>query len=235
MSARIVAAVGVVALLTLAARALAQPPAPPAVHMPLLADSRPSPLPTQQPTQAATATATATHTPTATATATPTTSPTATATPAPVTLLPNGDFEQGPGIAWAGDGITNTPPLTPHSGAHAAALAAAQTTGEITQAVTVPAGSPRLSYWVAIVSTEPTCGDDLGGVAVFAADGLTVLALDRLELCAATAHGWQRRSLDLSAHAGATVRVHLQAGTFDGPEAPNSTFVVDDVGWRAAP
>lgn len=211
----------------LAAQTLAQGE-PPAVHMPLLAGSGTGPALPTTPPRTATPTATLTTTVTATSTVTPSATPTQT----PI-LLPNGDFEQGPGVAWAGEGITKS--LT-HSGVYAAALVAAQSPSELTQIATVPPSAPHLSYWVYIASLDQACGDDLGSVAVIADDGFTMLALDQLELCAKSAGGWWiHRSLDLSAHIGATVTVSLQASTSDQSEKLNSVLYVDDVGWVPVP
>jgi hypothetical protein len=181
-------------------------------------------------------------TPTVTRTPTPThvsLSPTPTPTHVPVTLLANGDFEQG-AVLWTPQPsantsiITNPPaPVTPRSGTHVAQFAALQPgTGgaEIDQTnVVVPADKPYLSYWVWIRSTEPLCGFDVGGV------GIDSTTIDRFNLCVATqTDGWVHRSLDLSAQAGQTVTVILIADTLD-VNPPNSVLYIDDVGWRSVP
>ena len=178
-------------------------------------------------------------TPTRTATPTHTTIPTSTPTqtPIPVTLLPNGDFEQGAAV-WepqvnAEALITNDPPapVTARSGAYVAGLPASQSDpAELDMLnVMVPLGEPYLGYWVWIRSTEPVCGDDVGGVAI------SSTVRDRFNLCAATqTNGWVKRSLDLSDYAGQSVTIILGAGTFD-TTAVDSFLYVDDVGFQAVP
>lgn len=181
-----------------------------------------------------------TSTPTRTATATSTPTQTPTATQVPVTLWPNGDFEQGPtGWAATNDGeITTTLvlPATPHSGSFVARLggvnANAMTIDRL--AMPVPVNTPYLSYWVWIQSTEPNCFADFGAV-VFVSDvnpGFSIL--DRFPVCTDTqVNGWVNRVIDMSAHAG-------DVGTFEfSTESPNgianSIVYWDDIGWRATP
>lgn len=177
-----------------------------------------------------------TITPTQPVPATPTVTRTPTITPVPVTLLPNGDFEQGAAL-WepqvaATTVITTNAPIPAHSGTYVARLVASEfgMGMEIDLAnQVVPAVTPYLSYWVWIQSTEPVCGSDRGGVAI------NPTAIDKFNLCVATqTDQWVRRSLDLSAYAGDTVTIILIVDTFD-TDSPNSTLFIDDIGWRAAP
>jgi len=180
------------------------------------------------------------NTPLATITPFPTRTPSPTATPVPVTLLTNGDFEQG-AVFWQPQAaanaaiITNPPsPVAPHSGTHVARLYAAQQ--DFVSAidavnVTVPINTPYLSYWVWVRSTELTCGDDLGGAGV----SDTSPVVDKFNLCAATqTSGWVNRGLNLSVYAGQSVTIEILTGTFD-TDTPDSFLFVDDVGWQPVP
>jgi hypothetical protein len=183
--------------------------------------------------------------PTVTPTPLPTDTPvpptrTPTATPNPVTLFTNGDFEQG-AVFWQPQAnadaiITTSPgaPVIPHSGTHVARLTAVQDASlSAIDAVNVvvPAGTPYLSYWVWIRSTEATCGDDLGGVGI----SVGPASVDSFNLCTATqTNGWVNRILNLSTRAGETVTIEFLAGTFD-TNTPDSILYIDDIGWRANP
>lgn len=171
---------------------------------------------------------------TPTKTATPTTTPTVTRTPTatqvPVTLLDNGDFEQD-GLHWfdPANYITDTLPVAAHSGTFAIWLRGNDMNTEISRDITVPLDKPVLSYWIWIRSTEPTCGDDGGGVSFSAA---TPFLIDSFDLCTATATtGWVQRTVDLSAVAGQTGTLVLIAGTFDG-DLTGSELLFDDIGFR---
>lgn len=164
-----------------------------------------------------------------TATRTPTATPTR--TPVPVTLLGNGDFEQG-ALHWIDSGsITSTLPVMAHSGTHAIWFHGADG-GEVDRDITVPLDKPYLSYWIWIRSNEPTCGDDRGGVSFSAA---TPFLVDSFDLCATTTTDrWVNRVVDLSAVAGQTGTLVLIAGTFDG-DLTGSELLIDDVGFRSVP
>jgi len=93
-------------------------------------------------------------------------------------------------------------------------------TAVISQTVTVPAGSPSLSFWHWIVSDDD-CGLDFGSVQI------NGTAVDTIDLCTTTnTNGWVRRTVGLSAYAGQTVALRIQVTT-----DPNfiSRMYVDDV------
>jgi hypothetical protein len=93
-------------------------------------------------------------------------------------------------------------------------------TSAIYQQITVPTGSPRLSYWYWIGSSD-ICGYDVGGVAI------NEDAVDGYWLCASTSTGgWVQRTIDLSAYAGQSVTLYFLADT-DGTF--NSNLFIDDV------
>lgn len=166
--------------------------------------------------------------------------PSPTPTEIPVTLLTNGDFEQG-AVFWQPQQfadvliITDPPaPVTPRSGTHLLQLPFAQdgfATALDSASVLVPIAMPVLSYWVWVRSTEQACGNDIGGAAVGSA------AHDTLVLCAANqTDRWVQRSLDLSAYAGSMVTIEFSVSSFsaDTPGIThNSVLYIDDVGWRA--
>lgn len=205
-------------------------------YLALVFQLKPSATPLLTPLPTIPGVPTKTIAPTATATPTPTSTPTV--TPVSVTLFTNGDFEQG-AVYWQPQTnanntiITNPPsPVVPRSGTRVARLTATQLSTEAAidaVDVIVPADKPYLSYWVWIRSTEPTCGDDVGGA------GVSLTVRDSFPLCAATqTNGWVNRGLDLSAYAGQAITIEIGAGSFE-TDTPDSFLFVDDVGWRAVP
>lgn len=202
----------------------------PCTYLPIVLKPGPAsaPTPNRTPTPTRTTTPTRTSTPTRTATVTPS----ATATQVPVTLFANGDFEQG-SVLWYDPArfITDTLPIAAHSGTHALWLRGMDG-GEVDRDITVPLDTPYLSYWIWIRSTEPTCGDDRGGMGFSAVHPPLV---DSFDLCVATeTNGWVNRVVDLSAVAGQTGTLVLIAGEFDG-DMTGSDLFFDDIGWRAVP
>lgn len=148
----------------------------------------------------------------------------------PVTLLVNGNFEQGPGKGWAeyssngydlvvDDFGANT--LSAHSGAWAAWLGGLDDeTSILGQEVTVQPGQTVLSYYYWIGS-EDDCGYDFGDIYV---DGDFLTGHD---LCQSTSTGkWVRGTADLSAYLGQKVLLEFVVTT-DG--SANSNFFLDDV------
>lgn len=184
-----------------------------------------------------------TNTPTTTIipSVTSTRTPSPTATHVPVTLLPNGGFEQGATVWQPTSGldeliIQNPPaPIVPHSGSW---LAQTPARGQVAALdaidVLIPAGTPYLSYWIWIRSEEATCGEDEGGVGVFPQGGPSE-AVDEFDLCAATqTDGWVKHTVNLSAYAGETVTIEFLAATFDHSEI-NSVVYWDDIGFQPTP
>ncbi len=143
--------------------------------------------------------------------------------------IQNGDFENGPDGSWTEYSFQGWPlivdvfpgSVAPHSGSWAAWLGGADDEiSAIQQSVTVPSGSPVLSFWYWIASAD-ACGYDFGGVIV---DGTVV---DAFYLCAdVNTNGWVRRSVDLSAYGGQTVQLDIRAET---DSSLNSNLFVDDV------
>ncbi len=149
----------------------------------------------------------------------------------------NSDFEDGPDGSWTEYSalgwdliINESGPLpfpgsvTPHSGSWAVWLGGADDEiSYIAQSVTIPSSDPVLvyRYWIA---SEDICANDLGGVLV---DTAVTDIVDVFYLCASTnTGGWMIRMVDLSAYAGQTVQLRIQAET---DSSLNSNLFVDDV------
>jgi hypothetical protein len=207
------------------------------------ATSTPTSTSTGTPTSTSTPTATPTEKPgklvyapiiarSVPATPTPTPTPPVTSTPpptsTPVPAICNGDFEQGR-TCWLEDSSNGYALITDnfegiinaHSGSWGAWLGGDyDETSIIYQQITVPTGSPRLSYWYWIGSSD-FCGYDVGGVAI------NEDVVDGFWLCQSNNTGaWVQRTVNLSAYAGQSVTLYILAGT-DGTF--NSNLFIDDV------
>jgi hypothetical protein len=172
---------------------------------------------------------TPTVTPQFTYTPTPTSTNTPTSTPEP--QICNGDFEQGK-TCWLEESSNGYDLVTsdfqgtinPHSGNWAAWLGGDYNeTSLLYQQVTVPTGSPNLSYWHWIASAD-VCGYDVAGVVI------NEDAVDAYWLCdAEDTGGWVQRIVNLSAYAGQSVTLYFLADT-DG--SFNSNLFIDDVQFQ---
>ena len=208
----------------------------------------PTPTNTPTPTHTATPTLVPTGSPTivpTVPTATPTAGPlflplisrfivTPAPTVAPVLPLQNGDFEAGANAAWKQITLQGQPlilstsnQVVTHAGSWAGWLGGDNNeVAVLEQMVTIPANVTTLSYWFRMKSDEDDCIYDYGGVVV---DGQIV---DQVALCKPqTQEFFQRRTVDLSAFAGKTVRLQLRAETDSNL---TSSFYVDDVTLGAA-
>ena len=147
--------------------------------------------------------------------------------------LVNGDFEAGPtgwtesstngyGLILSGADLQG---MSPHSGKWAAWLGGDNSEESvISQQVTVPSGSPYLSYWHVIGSTD-TCGRDEAAVAI---DGTIV---HRYDLCISQkTGGWVKHVVNLSAYAGRSVSLQIAVNT---NSSNISNLYVDDVAFQA--
>jgi kumamolisin len=93
------------------------------------------------------------------------------------------------------------------------------------QQVAVPPSSPYLAYWHWIASADD-CGFDFAKVIV---NGSAVT--DLYDLCNANnTNGWVKHAVDLSAYAGLSVSIRIQAET---DSSLNSNLFVDDVAFQA--
>jgi hypothetical protein len=147
--------------------------------------------------------------------------------------LANGDFESGH-ISWIESSsqgwaiVMNASelPMAPHGGTWAAWLGGGDDeTAYIQQQVTVPDGTPYLSYYHWI-SSEDSCGHDVARVRV---DGATA---DEYALCSATSTaGWLQHTVDLSAYAGQSVTLQIRIET---DSSGISNLLVDDAAFSAS-
>ncbi|MBN2390429.1 MAG: hypothetical protein JXR84_06885, partial [Anaerolineae bacterium] len=145
----------------------------------------------------------------------------------------NGDFESG-STDWTEysthgwDLIVQSFPsgVTPHGGSWAVWLGGDyDDMSYIQQQVTVPSGSPYLSYWHWIAS-EDACGYDYGGVVINGS------AVDSYNLCeSANTGGWVQHAVDLSTYVGQSVSLQIRAET---DSSLNSNLFIDDVTFQSS-
>ncbi len=176
-------------------------------------------------------------------TATPTPSPTPTQTPTPtITPTPqlrNGDFEQGPGVAWSeqssNDFALVVPDneltrITPHGGTYAAWLGGGTSeTSVLSQTMSIRDAhvftTLRFFYWIG--SEETTCGNDTTTVGF---GGNELMATD---LCTETDTGsWQEKIVDMTLYNGQT---HDLVFTTATDQENTSDFYLDDIAITQVP
>lgn len=148
--------------------------------------------------------------------------------------LANADFEQGH-TGWTEYSLNGfdiiysagSLPIAPRSGSWAAWLAGSDNeVSYVQQSVYISPSKPYLAYWHWISSSQSSCGGDLGGVVI---NGSTVV--DVYNLCASTnTGGWSKHVVNLSAYAGQTVMLRIEADT---DSAINSNLFVDDVSFQS--
>ena len=159
-------------------------------------------------------------------------------------LLPlaNGGFEAG-SAQWSAnsaagrtlivpDGVLASAGVTPHSGSWGAWLGdglgtALTETASLQQSVSIPPGTPYLSYWQWIISDEAPCYFDVATVWV------NDTIVDSYGLCAnASTSGWVQHVVDLSAYSGSTVALKFQVQT---DKTINSNLFLDDLAFQSGP
>ncbi len=149
---------------------------------------------------------------------------------APIPLR-NGDFELGPELwqessthSWDLIVTEDEPGVQAHSGSWLAWLGGDHLeTGLIQQRVTVPAGTPSLSYWHWIGS-EDTCAGDVARVRINGA------VVHQYYLCQSNnTGGWREHTVSLAAYAGQTVDLGIEVET---DSSLLSSLLVDDVTFR---
>ncbi|WP_409484820.1 trypsin-like serine protease [Arsenicicoccus dermatophilus] len=176
-------------------------------------DPAPAPSPTPTPTP----------TPTSSPTGTPTATPTSTPQPGGNAVV-NGGFESGQ-TGWTG----STGPITDNTGRKARTGTwklwlggNGKTTSEYAQqTITVPTGTPTLTYWIAIDTAE-TSSYSKYDKATVSIDGTTVASYSNLD----KTNGYVTKTVDLTAYAGKTVTLKF-AATEDSVN--QTSFVIDDV------
>ena len=141
--------------------------------------------------------------------------------------LVNGGFETGDLTGWRSTGPTSVVSSGAHNGTHAAQVGSTAPTNDstITQSVTLPAGSPQLSFWFKNVCPD-TLQFDWATVTVTSPAG-TALATPLAKTCTNT-DTWVNVTSDLSSLAGQTVV--LTFANHDDNNSGDPTFTLyDDV------
>ncbi len=162
----------------------------------------------------------------------------------------NGDFELGH-TGWTESSsstdefITNSMPVTPHSGSWLARFGVNNSeTDQLSQVVTIPVDETVLHYWYWIPSADSLWGWDFFLVKI---DGTVVDTIDLFSDNVTT--GWTERVLDLAAYAGSTVTLMFEVTTDTvepsilylddvslesyGSTGFNSQFNGDTTGWES--
>jgi hypothetical protein len=143
-------------------------------------------------------------------------------------VVANPGFESGSLASWSSSGaflpVIST---TPHAGAYSARLgstSAVNGNSTLTQTVTVPAGSPTLSFWY-----QPHCPDTLTydqiQMQVRSTSGSTLATV--LNACSNTG-AWTQVTYNLAAYAGQTVVLWFNDHD-DGYASDPTYFLLDDV------
>ncbi|HYF62109.1 MAG TPA: S8 family serine peptidase [Herpetosiphonaceae bacterium] len=140
----------------------------------------------------------------------------------------NGNFESATG--WTESAASEEPIVGPapeglpaHGGSRLAWLGGLDNeVATLQQQVSVPAGSPTLTFWYQVRTDEVFC-EDVDSAAV----KINGTAIWNKELCTATATGtWQQATVSLAAYAGQSVALQFYAET---DVSDSSSFFVDDV------
>ena len=147
----------------------------------------------------------------------------------------NGGFESGsaPWQTVSVGGYTVISPILPHTGQWGAVLGAYDNANdELAQTITLPAGTTlTLRFWWQMTTLEANHPWDTLDVTVTPAGAGTPVRLLRITDGDPTGV-WQQAVLDLSPHAGQTVRLSFRATTdSDRP----TDFYLDDIGIEACP
>ena len=138
----------------------------------------------------------------------------------------NGNFETWVGSvpsSWTKSGTVTSTPAS-HLGAFAARIGTASPqkgTSSLTQKVTLPSGTPALSFYY----QASDCNGGSGRKQAYLVDATGRIVTTVLDVCG-PAVGWTLKSVDLTQWAGQTLTLQLIARN-DG--VVGSTFTVDDV------
>ncbi|TMK28586.1 MAG: hypothetical protein E6G64_08845 [Actinobacteria bacterium] len=146
----------------------------------------------------------------------------------PPNIIQNPGFETGNLASWTATGaflpVIST---TPHSGSYSARLgstSAVNGNSTLTQTVTVPTGSPTLSFWY-----QPHCPDSLLydqiQMQVRSTSGATLATA--LNVCAGS-NTWSQVVFDMTPYAGQTVVLWFNDHD-DGYPSDPTYFLLDDV------
>jgi hypothetical protein len=139
--------------------------------------------------------------------------------------LTNGDFEAGSLSGWTATGQTAVVSSGAHGGTYAARVGStsASTDSSITQQVTLPSGSPTLSFWYKVVCPD-TITYDWASVQVKSTSG-AVLATPLANTCSNSGN-WVQATASLSQWAGQTVV--LSFNNHDDNYASDPTYTLYD-------
>ncbi|ALG14181.1 S8 family serine peptidase [Kibdelosporangium phytohabitans] len=150
--------------------------------------------------------------------------------PGPVQLLANQGFESG-ATGWTGTtaSITNSTARPAHGGSYYAALGGngSTSTENLYQQIAVPStGTPTISYWVRIDTSETTTRTqyDKLQLQVLNSSGTALATLATLSNLDKNS-SYTQRTYDLSAYRGQTIRVRWQASE---DSSLQTTFAIDD-------
>lgn len=151
----------------------------------------------------------------------------------PPTPIRNGNFEQGH-VAWTEYSSHDWPLImneddlaaTPQGGSWAAWLGGeVDEISRLSQTITIPAATPYLSFYH-LIASEDACGFDYARVLL---DSNKVY---EVSLCGSSnTGGWTRRTINLSAYAGRTMKLMFEVETDD---SQNSNWFIDTVSFTAS-
>jgi hypothetical protein len=97
----------------------------------------------------------------------------------------------------------------------------------IQQEVLIYAGTPYLSYWHWVDSSETSCGNDTASVII------NTDVVEHFGLCQySSTAGWVQRSVDLNAYTGGKATLVFRVATNNNL---NSNYFIDDVTFETSP
>ena len=142
----------------------------------------------------------------------------------PPAQFANGTFETGTTSSWTASGTISVQASAPHGGTYAARIGnpnPQKGTSSLTQKVTLPAGTPTLSFWY----KASDCNGGVGRKQAYLVDANGRQLTTILDVCG-PANAWTLKSVDLTQWAGQVVTLQLIARN-DG--VVGSTLWIDDV------
>jgi hypothetical protein len=143
-------------------------------------------------------------------------------------VLTNGDFETGTLSGWTVSGHAGVVSSGAHGGRYAARVGSTSPSGtsRISQQITLPSGSPQISFWVQVVCPD-TIEFDWASAQVKSATGAVIATL--LARTCSNSGTWVQKTADLSAFAGTTVTLSFNNHDDYYPGDPTYTLYDDIV------